>query len=374
METPTSSRSESADSSLTVVLDSPAMVFQPSSDSRAVDSPREGQLETERTSREQQQQQQQQHWSRENSVLDYSRLYGAGHTANTVTGFRRNNPLQMFAESWLERTRQGMTEMGGNPSTSLTSLSGPAAHINLGSVVSGSQAANIVSVPRVKKYHRLSLPGIKTGIKIFLDRVQLRNILDQDKNPMISVTAVLLSVLVAVLGSLVLQTGHFRDLCLVLFCAVQASCHYSLLKSVQPDASSPTHGDNSVTVFSRPVYFILSSLIFLCLDKAGDSELSGFSLYAHSSWLSSSDLIICRDFVFAFILAFPLIFTIGLLPQVNTALMYLLETIDIHVFGGNASSSLQASFYCLIRFVRFSVLFSVRFFFIVFIGIVKCRH
>ena len=359
VETPTSSRSESADSSLTVVLDSPAMVFQPNSESRAVESQRDSQIETERNSREQQQQQ---HWSRENSVLDYSRLYGAGHSANTVTGFRRNNPLQMFAESWLERTRQGMTDMAGNnPSTSLTSLSGPTAHINLGSVVSGSQAANIVSVPRVKKYHRLSLPGIKSGVKIFLDRVQLRNILDQDKNLMISVTAVLLSVLVSVLGSLVLQTGHFRDLCLVLFCGVQASCHYSLLKSVQPDASSPTHGDNSVTVFSRPVYFIISCLLFLCLDKAVDSELSGFSLYGHSSWFSSSDLNTCRDFVFAFILAFPLIFTIGLLPQVNTALMYLLETIDIHVFGGNASSSLQASFYCLIRFVGFSLLFSVSF-------------
>ena len=354
VETPTSSRSESADSSLTVVLDSPAMVFQPHNESREPRDPereREGQLEGEREGREPQH-----HWERENSLLDYSRLYGPGHAANTVTGFRRNNPLQMFAESWLERTRQGMTDMAGNnPSTSLTSLSGPA-HINLGSVVSASQTPHIVTVPRMKKFHRLSLPGIKSGVKIFLDRVQLRNILDQDKNPMISVTAVLLSVLVSVLGSLVLQTGHYRDLCLVLFCGVQASCHYSLLKSVQPDASSPTHGDNSVTVFSRPVYFIISCSIFLILHQAADSDLPGFSLYGHSSWLSSSDLAVCRDFVFALILAFPLIFTIGLLPQVNTALMYLLETIDIHVFGGNASSSLQASFYCLIRFVLFSLL------------------
>ena len=349
LPTPTSSRSESADSSLTVILDSPAMVFQPSSESR----PGEG--------REQQQVQQPgqpQHWSRENSVLDYGRLYGQGHAANTVTGFRRNNPLQMFAESWLERTRQGVTDMtSNNPASSLTSLTGQlnitsaTGHINLGSVVSASQLPNIVSVPRVKKYHLLSLPFIKSGVKVFLDRVQLRNILDQDKNPLISVTAVLLSVLVAVLGSLVLQTGHYRDLCLVLFCCVQASCHYSLLKSVQPDASSPTHGDNSVTVFSRPVYFIFCCILFLALDTAVVEDLDGFSLYGHNSWLSSSDLKIFRDFVYAFILAFPLIFTIGLLPQVNTALMYLLETLDIHVFGGNASSSLQASVYCVVRLV-----------------------
>lgn len=31
----------------------------------------------------------------------------------------------------------------------------------------------------------------------------------------------------------------------------------------------------------------------------------------------------------------PLIFTLGLLPQVNTFLQYLLEQIEIHLFGGN---------------------------------------
>ena len=37
------------------------------------------------------------------------------------------------------------------------------------------------------------------------------------------------------------------------------------------------------------------------------------------------------------------------LPQVNTAAMYVLEQVDIQLFGGNASSSLQASLYCVIR-------------------------
>jgi len=42
--------------------------------------------------------------------------------------------------------------------------------------------------------------------------------------------------------------------------------------------------------------------------------------------------------VVVFILCFPLIFTLGLLPQVNTFIMYLLEQIDMHVFGGNGKS------------------------------------
>ena len=39
-------------------------------------------------------------------------------------------------------------------------------------------------------------------------------------------------------------------------------------------------------------------------------------------------------FLAGFILGFPLIFLVGLLPQVNTFLMYILEQLDMHVFGG----------------------------------------
>lgn len=35
-----------------------------------------------------------------------------------------------------------------------------------------------------------------------------------------------------------------------------------------------------------------------------------------------------------FTLCFPFIFLLGLLPQVNTCLMYLLEQVDMHGFGG----------------------------------------
>lgn len=35
-----------------------------------------------------------------------------------------------------------------------------------------------------------------------------------------------------------------------------------------------------------------------------------------------------------FTLCFPFVFLLGLLPPVNTCLMYLLEQIDMHGFGG----------------------------------------
>ena len=37
-------------------------------------------------------------------------------------------------------------------------------------------------------------------------------------------------------------------------------------------------------------------------------------------------------------MAFPLIFLFGLLPQINTFLMYVLEQLEMHVFGGNGRS------------------------------------
>lgn len=38
-----------------------------------------------------------------------------------------------------------------------------------------------------------------------------------------------------------------------------------------------------------------------------------------------------------FTLCFPFVFLLGLLPQVNTCLMYLLEQIDMHGFGGTGA-------------------------------------
>ena len=222
--------------------------------------------------------------------------------------------------------------------------------MELGSGVSSQLhiAALSSQVSRPRKYHLLKLPWRREGLKVWLDRLQLLNILDQDQSLLFSLGCVLLSVLVAALGALVLQRGHFTDLWLVLFCLVLCSCQYSLLKSVQPDASSPTHGFNPTTVFSRPIYFCLCCGAALALEAAAREGSAGIKLYSRM-WLTSGQLLVARDVVYAIILAFPLVFTLGLLPQVNTAAMYLLEQLDIHVFGGNASSSLQASLYCVLR-------------------------
>ncbi len=75
----------------------------------------------------------------------------------------------------------------------------------------------------------------------------------------------LLAILVGVTAAFVLNQGHYTDLPLFLFCLVTASCQYSLLKSVQPDSASPTHGFNRIIVYSRAIYFIICSGLILLL-------------------------------------------------------------------------------------------------------------
>uniref|UniRef100_A0A4W6FE45 Pecanex-like protein n=1 Tax=Lates calcarifer TaxID=8187 RepID=A0A4W6FE45_LATCA len=95
-----------------------------------------------------------------------------------------------------------------------------------------------------------------------------------------NVLAVVLAVLVAFLGSVLLVHGFFTDIWVFQFCLVIASCQYSLLKSVQPDSSSPRHGHNRIIAYSRPVYFCLCcGLIWLLHYGSLRITSSRFTLY-----------------------------------------------------------------------------------------------
>lgn len=61
-------------------------------------------------------------------------------------------------------------------------------------------------------------------------------------------------------------------------------------------------------------------------------EMYGFNLINRDLFLTISNI------AQTFILIFPLLFMFGLLPQCNTFVMYIFEHIDIHLFGGTAST------------------------------------
>uniref|UniRef100_A0A8C5DUY8 Pecanex-like protein n=1 Tax=Gouania willdenowi TaxID=441366 RepID=A0A8C5DUY8_GOUWI len=201
---------------------------------------------------------------------------------------------------------------------------------------------------KAKQYYRLwLLPYLWVGLHF--DRLTLLALFDRNREVLENALAVLLAVLVAFLGSVLLVHGFFTDIWVFQFCLVIASCQYSLLKSVQPDSSSPRHGHNRIIAYSRPVYFCLCcGLVWLLHHSSLRITSSRFTLYG-VALTSSLVLTSARDLIIVFTLCFPIIFFVGLLPQVNTFVMYLFEQLDIHVFGGNASTSLLSALYSVLR-------------------------
>uniref|UniRef100_A0A8C3EY55 Pecanex-like protein n=1 Tax=Corvus moneduloides TaxID=1196302 RepID=A0A8C3EY55_CORMO len=200
---------------------------------------------------------------------------------------------------------------------------------------------------KVKQYYRFwILP--KIWISINFDRLTLLALFDRNREILENVLAVILAILVAFLGSVLLIEGFFKDIWVFQFCLVIASCQYSLLKSVQPDSSSPRHGHNRIIAYSRPVYFCLCCGLIWLLDYGSRNiSTTRFRLYG-MAFTNPLLLLSARDLVIVFTLCFPIVFFIGLLPQVNTFVMYLCEQLDIHVFGGNATTSLLAALYSFI--------------------------
>ncbi|XP_052444861.1 pecanex-like protein 1 [Carassius gibelio] len=206
-----------------------------------------------------------------------------------------------------------------------------------------------------KQYYRFwVLPG--KWLRVRYDRLALLALLDRNRRIGENVFAVVLASLVAFLGFLLLLQGFFRDIWVFQFCLVIASCQYSLLKSVQPDAASPMHGHNWIIVYSRPVYFCLCCVLIWVFDLVGHSHsMRPFTLYG-VTFLSTHFLLCARDMLIVFTLCFPIIFLFGLLPQVNTFLMCLFEQVDMHLFGGTATTSPLSSFFSLLRSILVAAL------------------
>ncbi|XP_078349641.1 pecanex-like protein 1 isoform X3 [Oculina patagonica] len=200
--------------------------------------------------------------------------------------------------------------------------------------------------PRPRYFKFQLFPGKFTKIKF--DRLALLALMDRNKYKIEAVVSVLLAIFVAVLGYWLLLADFFKDFWIFVFCFVLAGCQFSLIKSVQPDAASPTHGHNHMIVFSRPTYFCALAICILVLDKLNQSDVVTFTVYG-IPFATNYTLTYTRDFLIGFILGFPLIFLVGLLPQVNTFLMYILEQLDMHVFGGTAITSLRGALWSLLR-------------------------
>lgn len=186
-------------------------------------------------------------------------------------------------------------------------------------------------------------------LKVSMDRLQLLALFDQDFGCFQTILAILLAALVSVLGSVILHLGFYKDLYAFIFCFVIAGSQFSLLKSVQPDASSPVHGFNKTVAYSRPIYFCLcASILILSYHFSSAAAGPPTSLFG-IPFSARSFFHVLQELMATVLLLLPLLFSFGLFPQINTFLMYVLEQFDMHVFGGNAVCSLLSAFLGIFR-------------------------
>lgn len=200
---------------------------------------------------------------------------------------------------------------------------------------------SILLLPRVKK----------TKVNLVFARTQLEEYMDRNVSKVEVLLTITLAVLVCVIGALLLTTTNFfRDFWVFWLCFVMATGQFSLIKSVQSDPASPSPGQNRINAMSRAIYFIFIGVLGLILDAAINSNDDFSPLCVYGFNLNSrSVLLFVRNGLFIFILFHPLVFTLGWMPQFDTFLINILEQIDIHVFGGTASTGLVCSIYSLCR-------------------------
>ncbi|XP_031624391.1 protein pecanex isoform X2 [Contarinia nasturtii] len=200
-----------------------------------------------------------------------------------------------------------------------------------------------------KRYYKFPIKCFQREIKISMDRLQLLALFDRDYGTFPTIASILVGVCCSILGAIVLQFDFYKDIFAFIFCFVMAGSQYSLLKSVQPDASSSTHGDTCPR-YSRPIYFCICTSILILSHHLTTISTKDANFMLFGIPFSSQDLFyFIQECMSKILLLFPILFSFGLFAQVNTFLMYVLEQFDMHLFGGNAVCSLISAFFGIFR-------------------------
>ncbi|VDL83904.1 unnamed protein product [Nippostrongylus brasiliensis] len=204
------------------------------------------------------------------------------------------------------------------------------------------------SVKKSYYYKMKVFPKTNKSFKLKLDRLSVSALFDRNRSILSCIFDVLLACMVSFLAGLVLSTGIYFDIWLFFFAFTVAGAHFSLLKSVQPDASSPIHGFNWLVSYSRPVYFCIGAVIVLVLHHFADDpgyDKIPWNWNPYRLYETSGEMILLafRDLFATFLVMLPFAFTMGWLPQVNTLAHHLLEQVEMHIFGGTASLGVFSS-------------------------------
>eukprot|EP00045_Choanoeca_perplexa_P014502 m.170707 g.170707 ORF g.170707 m.170707 type:complete len:2266 (+) comp16697_c0_seq1:200-6997(+) len=196
------------------------------------------------------------------------------------------------------------------------------------------------AAPDQQRVYRWQLTGKWTYLFTFR-RDALMALLDKYAFPGHLLLLPILATAVALLGFEL--SRYYFDVGQVVLWIVVASAQYSLLKSVQPDASASSI-DQRTTALSRPIYFILLAGLALLLDRVMDDSNTTTRSFYGVAFHQREALHSFRDFILVVILASPAIFLLGLLPVWPTLLHHLLEQAELHIFGGSGTITLTMAF------------------------------
>eukprot|EP00002_Diphylleia_rotans_P026387 TRINITY_DN5254_c0_g1_i7.p1 TRINITY_DN5254_c0_g1~~TRINITY_DN5254_c0_g1_i7.p1 ORF type:complete len:1167 (+),score=193.48 TRINITY_DN5254_c0_g1_i7:86-3586(+) len=176
-------------------------------------------------------------------------------------------------------------------------------------------------------------------------RPLLEEIMDRDQKTLHALSSIICCALTSWIGFDIMS--YYYDINKFILCVALASCHFSLLRRPHPESHTMAIG-SALSSFSRSFYIILfGSSILACqsvLDNYGPQEK--FDIYGHI-WRTSDLLQNIRDIFVNSVLFLPVIFFLGLLPQVDTLLTFLLEQTHIHVFGGSGVSNLKCAVFAI---------------------------
>ncbi|CAL2028093.1 unnamed protein product [Caenorhabditis brenneri] len=197
-------------------------------------------------------------------------------------------------------------------------------------------------------YPMKMFPKAQKNFNLKVDRMSVDRCFDRNHTIWSLIFDICLATTVSLLTIALLDARIFFDYSLVAFCFVVASAQFSLLKSVQPDASSPIHGFNWVASYNRPIYFcIMAGILLYAHYLAGGREIDENPEEVAWNWnpfrlhlmTFPSILVAVRDLISILLLFLPVAFTFGWLPQFNTLAHHVAEQIEMHIFGGTASFS-----------------------------------
>ncbi|MFH4981390.1 hypothetical protein AB6A40_008099 [Gnathostoma spinigerum] len=217
----------------------------------------------------------------------------------------------------------------------------------------GGEDSRRTSSSRKSHYYRLKMcpkSSRSKGIKLQMDRLSVSALFDRNNTVFSSIFDVVLASGISLLGGILINRSLFYDIWLLAFAFLMAGTHFSLLKSVQPDASSPIHGFNWLVAYSRPAFFCILGVLVLIMDgswwdhEAAKSSIGwNWNVYRFSSVSTPAILEAFRDLLIAVMLLLPVTFTLGLLPQVNTLMLHIFEQTEMLLLGGTACFSLLSA-------------------------------